>query len=183
MTRGIKTFKKTFLKCSLIVVLVISFAQSAFCTTTTQEKNLVTAQDQVSSNAGVEVFTYNPAGRRDPFEPLVNKIKETSRISSIKPRGPLQKFELTQFRLLAVLIIKGRPMAMVKSPDGKSYPVKIGNEIGRYGGRVVNIETKVVDRDSSGKRIEKSPDRLVIEEAVRNNFTGKESVEYRYLSM
>jgi small-conductance mechanosensitive channel len=84
---------------------------------------------------------------------------------------------------VAVLVVKGRPMAMVKAPDGKSYPVKIGNEIGRYEGKVVNIDTKVTKRDRFGKRIEKSPDRIVVEETVYDNFTGKRSVEYRYLTM
>ena len=131
----------------------------------------------------VDSFSYNPAGRRDPFVPLVNKLQKSSRVAVSKPRGPLQKYELTQFRLMAVLVVKGRPMAMVKAPDGKSYPLKIGDEIGRYEGRVVNIETRVTEKDSFGKRIEKSPDRVVVEETVRDNFTGKQSVENRYLSM
>ncbi len=134
------------------------------------------------ANPETDVFTYRAAGRRDPFEPLVTKQKKAARVV-VKPRGPLQKYELSQFRLMAVLVVKGRPMAMVKAPDGKSYPVKIGNEIGRYEGKVVNIETKVTKRDSFGKRIEQSPDRIVVKETVRDNFTGKHSVEYRYLTM
>ncbi len=141
------------------------------------------AEDVNPAVTDADSFIYKAAGRRDPFEPLIDQLQETSRVVVSKPRGPLQQYELPQFRLMAVLVVNGRPMAMVKAPDGKSYPVKIGDEIGRYEGKVTRIETKMIERDAQGKRIEKSPDRIIVEEIIRDNFSGKQSVEKRYLTM
>lgn len=128
-------------------------------------------------------FIYNPAGRRDPFVPLVQKIKKTV-VKPRKDRGPLEKFELSQLRLMALLIVQGVPRAMVKAPDGKSYTVKPGDLIGTTSGLVKRIETKkVVIDEASGQRIEKSPDRIVVEETGIDNYTGKEFKEYRYIQM
>jgi hypothetical protein len=73
---------------------------------------------------------------------------------------------------------------MVKAPDGKSYTVKPGDLIGSNGGIVKRIETKtVVIDESSGQRIEKSPDRVVVEEIGADSYTGKEFKEFRYIEM
>ena len=174
---GIRLLVFCFVAAALVTIFPgVTIAES------NPEQTIESVLTGTAADPETDVFTYKAAGRRDPFEPLVTKLKKISRVV-VKPRGPLQKYELSQFRLMAVLVVKGRPMAMVKAPDGKSYPVKIGNEIGRYEGRVVNIEIKVTKRDNLGKRIEKSPDRIVVEETVRDNFTGKHSVEYRYLTM
>lgn len=146
---------------------------------------LVHAQDSVSTDIKVEQpeYVYSPIGRRDPFAPLVQKIKKMS-TKPEKEKGPLEKFELSQFRLMALLIIQGTPRAMVKAPDGKSYTVKPGDLIGSNGGIVKRIETKtVVIDESSGQRIEKSPDRVVVEEIGADSYTGKEFKEFRYIEM
>jgi Tfp pilus assembly protein PilP len=128
-------------------------------------------------------FVYSPVGQRDPFVPLIQQINKAVKKPK-KDMGPLEKYELSQFRLLAMLIIKGTPRAMVKAPDGKSYTVKPGDLIGPNGGVVKRIETKTVTVDkSTGQRLEKSPDRVVIEEPVVDNFTGKVSKKDSYIEM
>jgi Tfp pilus assembly protein PilP len=169
--------------CCLVAIAIVNTApRSAFSEQSLNQPTVAAAVERPTAD-DTAAFFYKSAGRRDPFEPLVNQLQETSRIVVAKPRGPLQEFELTQFRLMAVVVVKGRPMAMVKAPDGKSYPVKVGDEIGRYEGKVTNIEIKRTERDALGKRVEKSPDRIIVEETVRDNSTGKQSVEYRYLTM
>ena len=143
------------------------------------------AQDSVATSVKAEQpeFVYSPIGRRDPFAPLVQKVKKTYSKPEAE-KGPLEKFELSQFRLMALLIIQGTPRAMVKAPDGKSYTVKPGDLIGSNGGMVKRIETKTVIVDeSSGQRIEKSPDRVVVEEIGADSYTGKEFKEFRYIEM
>ncbi len=154
----------------------------------------IMAQDVADTIAVVEPpvsnpdsFVYSPQGRRDPFEPLITKepivadIAKKVRPESIK--GPLEKFELKQFRLLAIMVVRGIPHAMVKAPDGKSYTVKVDDYIGMNGGIVTDIQTKIIDIDQNGMRIEISPDRIVIEESGLDNMTGKEVVDYRYIVM
>ena len=131
-------------------------------------------------------FAYSPKGRRDPFKPLIQEKtgtikKSTGRAEKLK--GPLEKFELSQYRLIALMVVKGVPRAMVKAPDGKSYTVKIGEYIGLNGGIVKNIETKVTEIDANGMRIEKSPDRIVVEEVGIDSYTGNEIRENRYIVM
>ena len=131
-------------------------------------------------------FTYSPRGRRDPFKPLIQVkhdmvSKASGRANELK--GPLEKFELNQFRLVALLVVSGNPRAMVKGPDGKGYTVKVGEYIGLHDGLVKKIETKIVEIDNYGMRIEKSPDRIVVEEVGIDPLTGKEVRENRYIVM
>ena len=131
-------------------------------------------------------FAYSPKGRRDPFKPLIQEKQKVAKKIKGRPdkfKGPLEKFELSQYRLIALMVVKGIPRAMVKAPDGKSYTVKVGEYIGMNDGFVKRIETKVVVTDENGLRVEKSPDRIVIEEVSLDSYTGQEVKEYRYIAM
>ena len=84
-----------------------------------------------------ELFTYNSIGQRDPFESLLRKEEESRQASS--PKTPLEKFELGQFRIQAILIGKGAPRAMVSAPDGKNFILKPGLKIGKNNGVIKDI--------------------------------------------
>lgn len=88
------------------------------------------------------VFAYDPAGRRDPFEPLLLIKKPVNR--SDLPQTPLQTFEIGQMRLVGVIVGKGAPRAMVTAPDGKAYILQKGVLIGKNNGRVKDIRSEVV---------------------------------------
>jgi hypothetical protein len=164
-------------------LLVVCLSVFSFLSVCFVAVDPVSAQEIDSADNREMEFTYNPIGHRDPFTPLVNKIFKTG----TRPKrdlGPLEKFQLSQFRLMAMLIIKGTPRAMVKAPDGKSYTVKPGDLIGQRGGVVTKIETKTVGADPvTGQRVELSPDRVVVEETGVDNFTGKSFKEERYIEM
>jgi Tfp pilus assembly protein PilP len=138
---------------------------------------------------GADAFVYSPRGRRDPFRPLVQKkenigprvVLKKSRPERVK--GPLEKFELSQYRLMAIMVVKGTPRAMVKAPDGKSYTVEVNDYIGMNAGKVKKIETKTIDIDENGMRVEKNPDRIVVEEIGIDSYTGEDVVENRYIVM
>ena len=87
-------------------------------------------------------FVYDSTGRRDPFEPLVKK-GENKKNNNI-PLTPLQRFDLSQYRLQAVLIGKGEPRAMVGAPDGKTYILALGTKIGKKEGVVKQINRESV---------------------------------------
>lgn len=141
-----------------------------------------------AAQGDADTFVYSPRGRRDPFRPLIQKkeaiapkIVKKSRPERIK--GPLEKFELSQYRLMAIMVVKGTPRAMVKAPDGKSYTVEVNDYIGMNAGQVKEIETKTIDIDENGMRVEKNPDRIVVEEVGINSYSGEEIVESRYIVM
>ena len=87
-------------------------------------------------------FVYRTEGRRDPFVPLTQIRKPVG--DSGEPMTPLQRFELGQYRLLAVIVGKGEPRAMVQAPDGKTYILKEGLKIGKNGGVIIDINSYVI---------------------------------------
>ena len=101
------------------------------------------------------VFTYNPIGKRDPFESLIQKEKEAQ--NAQRPKTPLEKFDLGQFRIQAILIGKGEPRAMVSAPDGKNYILKPGLKIGKNNGVIKTITRNAILVEESGFDIAGNP--------------------------
>ena len=167
-----------------LLLLPVLFLSLTWIGNSIAQQDVVSAVEMPQGNS--EKFTYSPMGRRDPFKPLIEKKEKIVEKINARPeklKGPLEKFELGQFRLMAIMIVKGSPRAMVKAPDGKSYTVKINDYIGMNDGIVKKIETKVVEVDKNGMRIEKSPDRIVVEELGVDGSTGKQIKENRYIVM
>lgn len=88
-------------------------------------------------------FVYNPSGKRDPFVPLFTVRRPVP--EEEVPLTPLQQFDLSQFRLIGVIVGKGDPRAMVEAPGGKPYLVGKGMKIGKNNGVVTKIDSKEVE--------------------------------------
>ena len=86
------------------------------------------------------IFTYDPTGRRDPFR---SYILEQQNIDTAT-RGPLERFDLAQLRLDAVIWGTKRERALIRDPSGRGYVVQTGTAIGKNSGRVVRIGDSVV---------------------------------------
>ena len=79
---------------------------------------------------------YDPAGRRDPFRPpRVGAAQHAG-----EQRTPLQRYEITQLRLVAVIYDTKEPRAVVEDDQGLGYIVRVGTPIGPNGGQVRGIE-------------------------------------------
>jgi type IV pilus assembly protein PilP len=78
---------------------------------------------------------YDPAGRRDPFRPLRGGGRQAG-----EPRTPLQRYELGQLKLVAIIYDTRDPRAVVEDEQGLGYIVKVGTPIGPNGGQVRAIE-------------------------------------------
>jgi type IV pilus assembly protein PilP len=110
---------------------------------------------------------YDSKGRVDPFVPLIAEKNASGRGDSsrnAKPKRtltPLEKLELSQVKLVAVVEMKNRTIAMVEEATGKGYEVAIGTYIGPNSGRVVAI----------------TQDGIKIEENIKD-FQGKERKRY-----
>lgn len=87
-------------------------------------------------------YVYDPAGRRDPFQPPFSG-KRSIQLTGV-PLTPLQKFEVSQLNLMGIIVGKGEPRALVVAPDGKSYILKAGTKVGPHDGTVVDINAKAV---------------------------------------
>jgi type IV pilus assembly protein PilP len=77
---------------------------------------------------------YDATGRRDPFRP--------PRAGSVRAgeQTPLQRYEIGQLRLVAVIYDTREPRAVVEDDQGLGYIVKVGTPVGPNGGQVKEIE-------------------------------------------
>lgn len=95
---------------------------------------------------------YDHKGKIDPFKPLIQeKPPEVQSVVDNRPKRiltPLEKVDLSQIRLVAVIIMKNRQIAMVEEASGKGYEVGIGTYIGKNQGRVSEIkESSIVVKE------------------------------------
>ncbi len=179
------------MKSKLLIIFALLLLLTAVDAAAIAQPDPLGSKQAQPSDAGLtngesDYFAYSPKGRRDPFKPLIQKKEKIATKKMGRPeklKGPLEKFELSQYRLIALMVVKGVPRAMVKAPDGKSYTVKVGAYIGINDGFVRKIETKVVALDENGLRVEISPDRIVVEETSIDSNTGQEVKENRYIAM
>ncbi|MCK5696380.1 MAG: pilus assembly protein PilP, partial [Desulfobacula sp.] len=91
---------------------------------------------------------YASQGKIDPFSPLIQDKSEESRpVVDEGPKRiltPLEKIELSQIRLVAVIIMKNKRIAMVEEANGKGYEVGIGTYIGKNQGKVSEIKSSSI---------------------------------------
>jgi len=74
--------------------------------------------------------------RRDPFRPP----RSASEDADGNVRSPLERYDLGQLRLTAVIYGGSEPRAVVEDDSGLGYIVKIGTHIGPNGGKVYGID-------------------------------------------
>ena len=91
--------------------------------------------------------TYDAIGKIDPFEPLfsekpvsVKKKKNKKRI----PRTPLERIDLSQLKLVGIILASSGNRALVEESSGKGYVIKTGTYIGVNSGKVVKIKKEKV---------------------------------------
>jgi type IV pilus assembly protein PilP len=78
---------------------------------------------------------YDPTGRRDPFLPPRVGPSIVSGTAS-----PLQRYDVGQLRLVAVIYDTREPRAVVEDDQGLGYIVRLGTPIGTNGGAVSAIQ-------------------------------------------
>lgn len=93
---------------------------------------------------------YSSAGKRDPFRPLSLKPRATQRAR--ENLSPLERYEIGQLKLVAIIWDIKEPKAMVEDATGLGYIVKAGTLIGPNDGKVkvikpaeIVIEESLVD--------------------------------------
>jgi type IV pilus assembly protein PilP len=99
-----------------------------------------------ATSAAIPV-AYNAIGKIDPFEPLfrekavsVKKKKGQKRI----PRTPLERIDLSQLKLVGIILASSGNRALVEESSGKGYVIKKGTYIGVNSGKVVKIKKEKV---------------------------------------
>jgi type IV pilus assembly protein PilP len=108
---------------------------------------------------------YNPKGKVDPFEPLLRDESAAAVVAKLRaktdpsrPKTPLEKIDLGQLKLVAIITALGGNRALVEESSGKGYIIKEGTFIGMNSGKVVGIKADKVlveeeFEDLSGKSV------------------------------
>jgi type IV pilus assembly protein PilP len=90
---------------------------------------------------------YDPTGKIDPFEPLFRdkpvSIKKKMRKKRI-PQTPLERIDLSQLKLVGIILASSGNRALVEEASGKGYVVKKGTYIGINGGKIIRIKKEKV---------------------------------------
>jgi len=83
-------------------------------------------------------YTYNPAGKPDPFKPFI-QLTPTKVGAKGVPLTPLQRYETSQLKLVAIIAAREGNVALVEDSAGKGYFLKKGTAIGKNDGKVTQI--------------------------------------------
>ena len=123
----------------------------------------LTATTQITPDT---IDFYNPEGKLDPFASLYQEKPITVSTTGQKliqeprrPLTPLEKVDLSQLKLVAIIRALSGNIALVEEASGKGYVIKKGTYIGTRSGKVGKI----------------LPDRIIVEEESED-FSGKVSV-------
>lgn len=89
-------------------------------------------------------YSYNPNGKVDPFVPLVTSSPVTESETAVPaekdvPLSPLQKLDIDDFKLVAVIASDVELTALLEDPAMHGFIVKEGMLIGRHGGVIKKI--------------------------------------------
>lgn len=96
----------------------------------------------------IETYTYSSESRRDPFLSLIEKMTLEKKKKKSQGVTPLENFDLSQMKLIAIVWEKEQGYALIGLPDNKYYSVKAGMPIGIHNGKVQNItENSVTVRE------------------------------------
>jgi type IV pilus assembly protein PilP len=125
----------------------------------------VVAEAPAAIDAAVNAEAPMPdAAKRDPFRPFTLDLRPE--VPHDAPLTPLQRYELPQLRVAAILLHTLPPRAMLEDNSGMGFIVTPGTPIGRNRGVVKTIESR----------------RIVVEEKTLDYY-GNEQVQNVVLEM
>jgi type IV pilus assembly protein PilP len=113
------------------------------------EKKLPPANPVTASNMlpdGIPPL-YDPTDKIDPFEPLVREqavVAKKNKQIKRAPRTPLERIDLSQLKLVGIILAASGNRALVEESSGKGYVIKKGTYVGTNGGKIVNIQKEIV---------------------------------------
>jgi type IV pilus assembly protein PilP len=165
-------------KASKAVSKKIAKAKKATKTKAPAKKGPTVASSMSSPLVLLGDTAYKPEGRIDPFAPLFREeepaatpISSTKKASGKKvehrpPTTPLEKVDLAQLKLKAILRTASGNKALVEEASGKGYIVKKGTYIGTRSGIVVAI----------------LKDRVIVEELIKDAL-GEGTIQEKELKL
>ncbi len=112
---------------------------------------------------------YDAKGKIDPFEPLFRDKPVSDKKEKHKkrmPLTPLERIDLSQLKLVGIIMASSGNRALVEEASGKGYVIKNGTYIGINSGKVVTIRKE----------------KVVVEEEIEDVF-GKTKLRQREIKL
>lgn len=115
-------------------------------TTVPIQDKIQSASNATVAPTAIDNYSYSPAGKPDPFRPLVEAVKpqniEAKKESKKKAElsmFPLQRAETESYRVVGIAGNRDHRVAIAEDAAKKFYPLVIGTHIGLYNGKVIEI--------------------------------------------
>lgn len=92
-----------------------------------------------------DTYSYNPAGKPDPFRPFIVVEPPKPKVAAgTKKEGPpsifpLQRADTTNYKVVGIVGSEDHRMAIAEDSEKKFYPLLIGTRIGLQNGKVAEI--------------------------------------------
>ncbi len=119
----------------------------------TQFSALPWARDSVEKTEQKTIAPFLPCCRRDPFEGPKPSLIEKWQMS-----GPFQGTALEALRFVGFFSEKGKTAALLLLPNGQSYDVYPGAQLGKTAWRVLRIDAAYLTlQDEAGKKLRRIP--------------------------
>jgi type IV pilus assembly protein PilP len=136
--------------------------------TGTEDKMIASAPVGIKDLTAIPAM-YDPTGKVDPFEPLFREkpvlTKKRQRKKRL-PQTPLERIDISQLKLVAIVLASSGNRALVEESSGKGYVIKKGTYIGTNSGKVVKIKKETV----------------IVEEEIED-VTGKTAIRKREIKL
>jgi type IV pilus assembly protein PilP len=109
-------------------------SKPAVKTDTNQKAIASTSPAAKAGSSSMLPAMYNPKGKIDPFQPLFSEkptiASKKSKRKRRTPRTPLERIDLSQLKLVAIVLASSGNRALVEESSGKGYVVKKGTYMG-----------------------------------------------------
>jgi len=94
-------------------------------------------------STSTESYSYNPAGKTDPFRPFIVVEAAVKKPIDSKPAPtsiyPLQRAEADSYKVVGIAGSEDGRVAIVEDAGKKFYPLSKGTRIGLHNGKVIDI--------------------------------------------
>jgi len=110
-----------------------------------------------SAPASGSAYSYNPAGKPDPFKPFVDVDVKSAQKKKDESIFPLERAEIDSFTLVGIVGDSSKRAAVVQDANKKFYPVFVGSHIGTRKGKVTGIlsDQVIIDELDDNNKVRK----------------------------
>jgi len=151
--------KKAFLLLAGLLILYGNAVFSEQAAPLANQPAAVANQPAAEVKPEKEIVIYNASGLRDPFLSIIMAAEIERKIRlTLKPGHPLEEYDISQFKVIAIITEKEKNFAEIGLPNGKYYTVSEGRAVGVNAGKIIGISFK---------------EGVVVRE-MKKDYTGKE---------